>query len=46
MIYIDYIQRTSRSAVLRKLNYHLISRNFVLLVLDPKHNTFFLLTVA
>jgi hypothetical protein len=41
MFYINYIQRTSRSAVLRKLNYHLISRSFVLLALDPKHNAFF-----
>jgi hypothetical protein len=42
----DYFQRTLRSAVWRKLNYHLISRNIVLPVLGPKHKTFFLLTIA
>jgi hypothetical protein len=46
MLYIDYVQMTLRSAVWRKLNYHLISHNFVLLALGPKHNTFFLLTVT
>jgi hypothetical protein len=46
MLYNDYMQRTLRSAVWRKLNYHLISRIFVLLALGPKHNAFFLLTVA
>jgi hypothetical protein len=41
MLYNDYIQRTSRSVIWRKLNYHLISHSFILLALGPKHNTFF-----
>jgi hypothetical protein len=46
MLYNNYIQRTSRSTVWRKLNYHLIDRSFILLALCPKHNVFFLLTTA
>jgi hypothetical protein len=46
MLYSDYLQRTSRSVVQRKLDYHLISHSIVLLALGPKHNAFFLLTVA
>jgi hypothetical protein len=46
MLYNDYVQWTSRSAVWRKLHYHLISRNFGLLALGPKHNATFLLITA
>jgi hypothetical protein len=46
MLYNDYIQWTSRSAIWRMLDYHLIIRSFVVLALGPKHNTFFLLTTA
>jgi hypothetical protein len=46
MLYNDYIQRTSMSAIWRNLNYHLIIHNFIVLVRGPKHNIFFLLTAA
>jgi hypothetical protein len=46
MLYSDYIQRTSRSVIWRKLNYHLIIGSFIMLALGPKHKAFFLLTVA
>jgi hypothetical protein len=46
MVYGDLIQRTSRSAVWKMLNYHLIGWSFVLLTLGPEHNVFLLLTTA
>jgi hypothetical protein len=46
MLYSDYVQWTSRSVIWRKLKYHLISRNFVLLAFGPKHIASFILTVA
>jgi hypothetical protein len=44
MFYNNYIQRTLRSTIWRELDYHLIIRNLVVLVLGPKHNALFLLT--
>jgi hypothetical protein len=46
MLYIDYVKRILRSTIWRKLDYHLIIHNFVVLAFGPKHNTFFLLTAA
>jgi hypothetical protein len=46
MLYNDYIQKTLRFVIWRKLDYHLIIRSFVVLVLGLKHNTFFLLTAT
>jgi hypothetical protein len=46
VFYNDYIQRTSRSAIWRELNYHLIIRSFVVLALGPKHNALFLLIIT
>jgi hypothetical protein len=46
VFYNDYIQMTSRSAIWREIDYHLIILSFVVLALGPKYNTLFLLTTA